>query len=147
MATFKDTKGETWTLTITVGKAMKLKDELGLDVQTLMDKNSVTLERMLSDSWKIVEILALLLSDQFENRGLSDQEFFERIEGSTIDDATIAFLEAVADSLPKLKRRPMRMMIQKLSPSINQAAERVEKLVESKDLETELTKKLDEIGF
>ena len=147
MAIFKDTKGDAWTITITVGAAIKLRDELGLDVQTFIDERSETLEAMLSDSWKIVEILGLLLPEQIKRRNLTDEQFFERLEGSTLDDATIAFLEAVSESLPKLKRLPMQALIRKLAPTMDRATKILTEKVDAKDLETEIAEKVEAIEF
>ena len=145
--TFQDSQGDSWTITITVGAAMKLRDQLGVDIQKLVESHDGTLSGLLTDVWKIVEILALVLEDQVKKRGLQDSEFFERLTGDVLDFATMAFLEAVADSLPKLQRRPIQELMKKLNSTLDRATETMAEKVKATDVEAEILEKIEKIEF
>lgn len=154
MRKFKDNQGNEWTIVFTVGDAMRLRREIGFDVNTLISKTDHQLEEILQDENKILEILVLVLEDQIIRRGLVEtngdktvlaESFGMLFSGNTLDEATIAFLYAVADSFPKLKRRGLIAILEQLSPAMDTATEAMEAKIQSMDLKTMINKKMAEL--
>jgi len=152
MQTFKDSKGREWALNFTIADAFRFKRELKIDVDLLTRGDDGEIERILCDGWRIVEILVALLGPQIERAGLLEKfeengvekfrpsdDFYEGLGGEVLDEASVCFLRAVASSLPKLKRRALLAMIEKLSPTIEMAAGKLEEKIRTKDLTEEIT--------
>jgi hypothetical protein len=140
--TFKDLKGSEWVVRFTVGSAMRIRQELGIDIDRLISGDSEEIGRLLSDTWRIMELLVLLLADQIESRGMVDgntpsTEFYDRFGGDVLDEACIAILQAIGDSLPKLKRRGLLAVVERISPTMEAAAKRVEEKVREMPIEVD----------
>ena len=153
MRTFKDFQGDEWSIVFTAGDALRLRREIGFDVDALMMKTDKQIEEMLYDGNKILQILVLLLEDEIIRRGLTEAKgdkivlaevFGDRFQGDTIDDATLAFLLAVADSLPKLKRRALIEIIDKISPALEVAEAAMVKKIQATDLTEKITKAIND---
>jgi len=158
MQSFKDLKGREWFLNFTIADAFRFKRELGIDVDLLTQGNDGEIERILSDGWRIVEILVLLLGPQIERKGLLEpvkdgssgkvrpsDDFYEGLGGEVLDEASVCFLRAVASSLPKLKRRALLAMIAKLSPTLETASIRLEEKISKRDLDPEIEKAIQNL--
>ena len=156
---FTDLAGREWHLNFTVGDAMELKRELGIDVGKLLEKENGELEKIIQDEWVIAQILAIQLGPQLQRRDMlmdsgdgdgsktPTRSFFDGLGGEVLDSAILAFLHAVAESLPKLKRRAMKAMLQKLSPTIEAATLAMEKKILEKKTEEEVAAKVEAIKF
>ena len=153
--TFTDAKNRDWHLTVTIGDSIRLKRELGFDVGKLLEEGSGEFQKLIQDEWLIIQILAVLLGPQLQSRQmLTDSgdgskkptdSFYDGLVGETLDDAVVAFLHAVADSLPKSKRRAMKAMLKKLSGTIETAATAMDRKIESMDLTEKITTTIDQI--
>ena len=154
MQQFTDLKGDTWNLSFTVGDAFKLKRELGIDVDQMISGGDQEIQKILSDMWRLVEMLVLLLGPQIEAKGLLEpiegtekfrpkDIFFDRLGGDVLDTATVALLMAIGDSLPKLKRRAFLAMVAKLSPTIETAAAAMEAKIQAMDFTAMVTTEME----
>lgn len=126
-ATFLDTAGRSWKLTITARSARRLKNELGLDINTILNQENGVIQTLLSEITLLIDALLMLTESQRETRSITPDQFLDSLEGDTLDQATIAFLTAMANSFPKLKRRPMMILIGHLSTARDTATEALER--------------------
>ena len=157
MRKITDHEGDEWCFRFTGGTAIRLRDELGIDIDELINGSDGEVEAMLSSSYRLHALMAIVLEKQIESRSmvvnrsrtktklengvekeyteeyraLSD-DFYDRFHGETLDEALIQFLLAVSDSLPKIRRRALQALIQKLSPMIETAATKAATEVEKK---------------
>lgn len=107
MKSYKDAKGVTWDLVLTVQSARKIRSRLNVDV---LDNNS--LAAATGDPLVCCDILWVLCEDQAATRGVSEDQFYVGvIEGETFEDASVALLEELADFFLRLGRRLMAQMI------------------------------------
>lgn len=136
--TFRDSTGDEWNLRISIGRAMALREQLGIDIQDLVTGSMIDDLLAIDNGWKLIEILAFLLTDQIEQKGISDHDFLDRLDGEVLDAALIAFLWAVSESLPKLKRRPIQTVIRRMDPAIDRATAKLETRIQATDLDTEI---------
>lgn len=135
---FKDTNGRTYQLKITVGQVMKLKAELGLDLFAAADGSMF--QSLGEDPMKICELLWFLVKDQAikhylaETPGASDshchgenadevaailetlasESFWQAIDETALDAATMAFFESLIAFFQEGKREPLRLVLQKM---------------------------------
>ena len=155
--TFTDAENRDWHLTVTVGDSIRLKRELGFNIGKLLEEGSGEFRKLIQDEWLIVQILAVLLGPQLQSRKMLTESgdgdgskkptdsFYDGLVGETLDDAIAAFLHAVADSLPKSKRRAMKAMLKKLSGTIETAATAMDRKIESMDLTEKITTTINQI--
>jgi hypothetical protein len=124
--TFTDTAGRVWNLRLSVAKALLLKDRLGFDVEQILDTQNGPLSQLVADTWQLVKILCLLTEEARKEQGVSEEQFLEGLEGETLDEATSAFLNGVATSLKKLKRRTLAAMVRQVENGTEEAARKFE---------------------
>lgn len=90
---FTDSEGTEWLLDITLGDALRLKKELGVDLGTLSD--GALLVKVASDDELFVQCLWTLCEAQADRAGIEPEAFAQRLGGNAIADASRAFEEAV----------------------------------------------------
>lgn len=95
MRYFKDDKGETWGVDLTVGSLLRVKTATGFD---LIDKPD-SLPQELSP---LVDILWVVLEPQLTAKGVSQEAFAERLGGDALEAALDAFMEEWADFFRRL---------------------------------------------
>ena len=151
MREFTDSKGRVWRLNFTGGNAIQFRRELGVDVEKLVAGDDGEIEKILSSSFRIFELLIPLLSSQIEAAGMMtplpgkdnfrpSDDFYEGFGGDVLDRASVAFLLAVCDSLPKLQREALQAMIAKIFPAIDSMSQKVVKKIQSMPIEEEIAK-------
>jgi hypothetical protein len=117
--TFKDTAGRTWSLSLNILNAKKLRDTLAID---LFDENvGETIARLSGDPVLLADVLFLIVKDEADAKGISDEDFGSALGGDVITTATESFLEELVDFYPEKKRA----ILQGLLVKINQAEERL----------------------
>lgn len=113
MASFIDTAGREWSLTLTVGKLRKLR-EVGVN---LLSPNIQ--EQISNDMLLLVDIITALCRPQIEERGLSEELFLNSINGDVLMAAAAALMEAMADFFPS-KREEMQKAIQEAQQTLGE---------------------------
>ena len=110
MPTFTDTEARTWTLSLNVTTAKRLKAQ-GLD---LIDALDDALERLIGDPMLLADTLWSLCQTQAKERDIDEEAFGSALGGDSIDQATTALLEAIAGFFPSHRRAAMRHALTKL---------------------------------
>ena len=119
MRTFKDTAARTWSLSLNISIAKRLRDELKID---LFDENvGETIARLSGDPVLLADVLFLMVKDEADAKNITDEDFGSALGGDTITTATDSFLEELIDFYPEKKRA----ILQGLLSKINQAEERL----------------------
>ena len=119
MRTFKDTAARTWSLSLNISVAKRLRDELEID---LFDENvGETIARLSGDPVLLADVLFLMVKDEADAKNITDEDFGSALGGDTITTATDSFLEELIDFYPEKKRA----ILQGLLSKINQAEERL----------------------
>lgn len=90
MRKFTDSTGEKWKVDITVGTILDVHAALGYDM-------SESIETIPSGLVGQVALLAVLCSEQIEQRGLSEREFALRLSGEAFASATECVMRELAD--------------------------------------------------
>lgn len=103
MAKFKDTQGQDWDLTLSVGMLGKLRQEAGFDLRA---KDAGTqISNLDPYSEQFAQVLWVLVERQALERGLKPEDFVFHLDGPTIEQATQALTEAFIDFFPNARQR------------------------------------------
>lgn len=144
MSTFKDAAGREWSIRLTVGSAMAVRDRLDVDLLQPEVGDPPLLTRLGTDELFLGEVLCVLLEDQFEKQGLSETDVKKSFDGKTLLDAQDAFYAELIDFFQNRGRTDrstasarQHTMIQKATVA---ATERIEKI----DLDKLIDKTLDD---
>ncbi len=93
MKTFTDAAGRNWTLTLTLGTAMKVKAKLDIDLLQPETGDPPLLTRLGTDEMLLGEVLCAMLEGQFETHKVTDDDVRAGFDGQTLLAAQKAFYE------------------------------------------------------
>lgn len=110
--TFADAAGRNWILTITIGGAMRVRDELGIDL--LKGETETTVLELAGDPLNLCAIVWLLVADQAEKANVDRDSFWSSMVDDSIEAATFAFLDALIDFFPKRRQAALRRVVEKM---------------------------------
>jgi hypothetical protein len=101
-AKFTDRHGGEWTLLITFGVIDRVQSETGIDLAAVMEDHD-RLAAMLFKGMgrKLVETLHCICADQIIDRQTTSEAWADLFDGPTVERASSAFLEAIADFFPR----------------------------------------------
>ena len=138
MKMFKDTTGRTWTLSLTLGTAMKVKARLDIDLLQPEAGDPPLLTRLGTDELLLGEVLCCLLEDQFESKNLTADDVRAGFDGGTLLAAQQAFYEELVDFFRSRGRRDRATVVAKQQALIQAAAATIEARIEGIDLDAAL---------
>lgn len=96
MKVFKDSLGREWSYTLNVASMKKIRSATGIDLMQA-DK---TLPVLGDDMVALSEVLWVLCKQQAQDRGISEEQFYEGLSGEALDSARDGFFEEWADFFP-----------------------------------------------
>lgn len=134
MASFQDTKGETWIVHMNLGHAKEIKQRFDIDV---FDPTKVV--KLSYDMFLLGEIIAFLCHDEIERRKITD--ISDRMNGDTLDAAFDAFIEASFDLLPPRSRPVAKQDWQRGKEAQKKSVELATRIMERK--QGEITEKME----
>jgi len=97
MQTFKDSHNRTWSITLTIGTAMKIREKLGIDLLQPEVGDPPLITRLGTDELLLAEVLATLLEDQFAAHKFDSAQVYECFDGPTFARANEAFYQELID--------------------------------------------------
>ena len=97
MKTFTDTTNRTWTISLTLGTAMTVKDKLGIDLLSPEEGDPPLLTRLGTDEMFLGQVLLALLEPQFEAHKVTAEQVRNSFDGQTLLAAQKAFYEELVD--------------------------------------------------
>ena len=90
--TFKDLHGNKWTVEVNMATVKRIKDSLDCNIADLNNKETMT--KLADDIVFLVDVIYLCLKPQLDEKGISDVEFGQSLDGETVNQASEAFMEA-----------------------------------------------------
>lgn len=93
---FHDTQQRRWTLSLSIGTVKRVRELTGFDLLTFADKPQLLAE-LAGDPVRFVDVLFAIVQPQADELGVTDVDFGEGFNGQAIEEATDAFLEAMAE--------------------------------------------------
>lgn len=136
--TFKDNRGDLWTVVVDYPTARRVRDQLGFKLLEVSEANLLRL----ADEVLLVDVLFLCCESQARGREITDREFGERLCRGPIDDAQRALLRAVADFTPPGKQAVLQRVLDRVMAADDEGIGRLEQAIESGELDEMLDRVL-----
>lgn len=118
MRTFKDRQSREWTVDLNITEAKRAKSMLQVDILDLMDeaKGTELLARLQGDEIFVVDLVYVLVKDQADKLGVTDEDFGRAMAGGAIDEAHKVLLAEICDFFRNPARRAvLRTMMAKFA--------------------------------
>ena len=108
MRTFKDNAGRSWSVSVNVDTARRIRTMAGVDLMGLIEsptgQESATgkplIERLLRDPILLCDVLFVVCKDEADKQNISDADFGRALYGTAISAGRAALLEEIADFFP-----------------------------------------------
>ena len=135
MKTFTDAAGRTWTLTLTLGTAMKVKAKLDIDLLQPEAGDPPLLTRLGTDEMLLGEVLCAMLEGQFEAHKVTDEDVRSSFDGQTLLAAQKAFYEELIAFFRSRGRNDRAKAVAKQMALIEAAVAAVETRIDALDID------------
>ena len=135
MKTFNDAAGRTWTISLTLGTAARVKDALGLDLLQPESGDPPLLTRLGTDELLLGEVICCLLAGQFEAHKVNEQEVRDAFDGTTLLAAQQAFYEELIDFFRGRGRTDRAKAVAAQAKVIEAAVKAVEARIDALDVD------------
>ena len=139
MKTFTDAAGRTWTISLTLGNAMRVKDALGIDLLQPEAGDPPLLTRLGTDEMFLGEVICCLLAGQFEAHQVNEQDVRDAFDGNTLLAAQKAFYEELVDFFHQRGRTDRARAVSAQMRMIEAAVKAVEAKLDALDIDQAIT--------
>lgn len=126
MTTFKDSAGETWSLKLTVAGVDRVLEIAGIDLYS-----EETTKRLLTDYRLICAAGCAVLLPDITAKGLTAEQFRDRLDGDAAAALVDAFWEAVINFTRPELRATRKKIVEKIKEATGLQAEAERKRLES----------------
>ena len=144
MRTFADNAGRTWTITLTIDAAKRVKCLLDVNLLELEAGDPPLLTRLGTDVILLCDVIYALVKPQADGVGLTDEQFGAALGGEAILAAQTAFYEELVDFFRKLGRGDLARAVDAQRRMIDLAIARIETRLDKLDLEAAIETTLGE---
>lgn len=147
MKQFKDNIERTWTLSLNIATAKRVKDVLNFDL--LSDEIGEMVGRLSTDPVLLCDVIFVLVMEEAETRSVTDVNFGEAMAGDAIENATQALLEEIVEFFPPKKRHVLRIALDRMAEAEVLLLDRAEKAILGRTTESiveEIIRKESEDG-
>lgn len=135
MKTFNDAAGRTWTLSLTLGTAMRVKAKLDIDLLQPEAGDPPLLTRLGTDEMLLGEVLCAMLDGQFEAHKVTDEDVRAGFDGQTLLAAQKAFYEELICFFRSRGRNDRAKAVAKQMALIEAAVTAVETRIDALDID------------
>jgi hypothetical protein len=109
VATVKDSKGREWLVPVSVVAIERAKETSGVNICDVA--RGELYDRMDTDCHLVARILLGLCRPQLTERGVSEADFFDSLQGEPIEAGRQAILRGLIDFFPRRLRDRVRAMM------------------------------------
>lgn len=96
MHSFTDDKGRRWTFPVNVWTVRRVKQELDLDLMSILDPESGTFQKITTDVPLLCDVMLVMLESALKEADVDDESFLKSLEREeTVLNAAKACLDAV----------------------------------------------------
>lgn len=127
---FKDSLGRQWTVSIKVSSAKRVQDECGINLLRLLD-DPQSLDELANNPLTLVDCIYAIVRPQVEDAGLSFDQFCDGLDGQSMDDATVAFIEALVDFFPGARKAMLRKVADRALSAIDRNEKAMREMIAS----------------
>lgn len=145
MKEFTDSHGKTWPITINGFTVKRCRDLLGIDLGEPSNGTPPLLSR-LSDIAFVVDLLYVVCKPTADDKGLSDEQFAELLDGEVLANAHAKLMEEWADFFRKLRQPHKATMLAKQLAIVEAAMAEADKAMSSQAFDDLVERKKAELG-
>lgn len=135
MKTFTDTAGRTWTLSLTLGTALVVRDKLNVDLLQPEAGEPPLLTRLGTDELLLGEVICCLLEGQFEAHKVTEADVRASFDGQTLLAAQTAFYEELVGFFRSRGRTDRARAVEKQKHLIETAVRTIESRIDGLDVD------------
>ena len=125
MPQFTDSLNRPWSIAVNYQSVKQLREQLGVDLLSVVVKDSDLLTRLAHDEVLLVDVISLLLKDQIQPTGLTAEQFAEGMLGVGLQGAVDALIEGIASFSRPQKGAVIRKSWESLSQARTHARQRI----------------------
>ena len=144
MKTFNDAAGRTWTLSLTLGTAMRVKSKLDIDLLQPEAGDPPLLTRLGTDEMLLGEVLCAMLDGQFEAHKVTDEDVRSSFDGQTLLAAQKTFYEELIGFFQSRGRNDRAKAVAKQKTLIEAAVAAVETRLDALDIDATIQRAIGE---
>jgi hypothetical protein len=145
MASFTDRKQLAWSIDLDVAAVRRVKSTLGVDLLAVAEAESTLLARLYTDPIFLVDLLYVLVQEQAQARGISDEDFGAGLGGESIDQAAEALLQAITDFFPRRQREVLQALLAKVDEGMERVVVRIRERVATPQLTAAIDREIDRL--
>lgn len=135
MKTFTDAAGRTWSIALTLGTALHVKNKLDVDLLQPEAGEPPLLTRLGTDEMLLGEVLCALLESQFDAHNVTDADVRNGFDGKTLLAAQQAFYDELTDFFQSRGRTDRAKAVAAQATLIAKATAAIESKIETMDLD------------
>ena len=133
MPKFTDKNGGFWNLELDFGMVLDIKDQTGIDLDSMMKKPESLAEIVLTEPSKLVSILYVMCEAQCKDKNIDPRQFGRLFNRDAIDAAGNAFIEslflfyprssagrAIKEHLPRILEKMDDQIEKKMKEKVNE---------------------------
>jgi hypothetical protein len=117
-------------LAVTIGSAKRVRDLLQVDLLRPNEGEPVLVGRLNTDVAALIDVIFALVKPQADERGVTDVDFAEALDGQAAYDAWLGFMEDWRGFFQKLRRDDLATMIDRTIALVRKAVEFQDNLVD-----------------
>jgi hypothetical protein len=144
MRTFTDSAGRTWTVSLTIDAAKRVKGLLDVNLLELEAGDPPLLTKLGTDVILLCDVIFAIVKPQADAAGVTDEQFGAALGGEVILAAQTAFYEELVDFFRKLGRTDLAKAVDAQRRMIDLAVRRIETRIDRLDLEAAVESTLGE---
>jgi len=138
MRAFTDSAGRTWTLSLTLDAAKRVRSLLDVDLLDLENGDPPLLTRLGTDIILLCDVVFAIVKPQADSAGVSDEQFGASLGGDVILAAQTAFYEELVDFFRKLGRSDLARAVEAQKQMIELTVKGIETKIDGLDIEGEV---------
>jgi hypothetical protein len=125
MPAFSDDNGDQWQVKVTIGAVDRCRDIAGIDLLTVVGGDGFG--EFIADPVRAAKAVYAVVRPEAIRRGLSEEQFLERLSGDAMDAARNALLDGIVDFFPSpAERRARRNLLAEIRRVIAKEMETLE---------------------
>ena len=143
MQSFKDNSNHEWSISLTIGAAMMVKERLGVDLLQPEVGDPPLLTRLGTDEMLLAQVIAALLEDQFEKHKIEPEHIYAFFDGPTFARAHEAFYKELVDFFQSRGRNDRATAVEKQMRMIEAGIKAAQAKLCEIDVDQVITEALD----
>lgn len=132
MKVIADSKGDKWELTINVDAVRRVKAHAGVDLFSIVQNNNTLLVDLADNVMLLAEVGLAILRPLIEKLGLTDDQFYERMDGAALGQLREAITGELADFFQSSPEKAAHL--RRANEAINQARQQAAQQIAALDV-------------